>query len=171
MDPQKQTRLTAYGIVGVLFLLNFFVCYVSFSTQHDPAPPTTMAIDKLSGEQYTPTTNEENPYGPYFVGFDYLAGRGVSGDQLRYLFDSLTNYTMYNQKLYKAKVSYVRGSFDRVTVSGIEPHFTFKFGINDAHLHLVDVTSSILTEKITITISDQSGGTPLFSRTFQMSLD
>lgn len=171
MDPRKQTRLAAYGVVGVLFLFNFFICYISFSARHNPKPPTSVTVDKLSGEEYTPTTNEENPFGPYFVGFDYLADRGVSSDQLRYIFDVLTNYTMYSQHLYKAKVSYVKGSFERVTVSGIEPHFKLKFGINDARIHTLDVTANILTEKITTNIYSQNGDQQLFNRTFQLSVD
>jgi hypothetical protein len=143
-----------YLVVAVLAILNFFFAYSSF--HHESGTITKTTRDGLSGEQYAPTTNEENPYGPYFVGFDILNSRGVSSDNLRYIYDVLTNYTMYNKKAYAAKVSYVNNSFKRQTVSGIEPKYSFRFGINDKSTGTVTVSSSIITGDFTISIVNKN---------------
>ncbi|CAN5426989.1 hypothetical protein BH09PAT4_BH09PAT4_03240 [soil metagenome] len=163
---KQQQPSTKYIVVVVLALVNFGISYYSFRGSADTtATITTTSTDKLSGEQYVPTANEENPFGPYFVGFDTLTNRGVSTDHLHYIYDVLTNFTMYNVRQYGAKVSYVDKSFKRISVSGIEPKYSFKFGVNGANIHTLVVSGDIVSNSILVRIQDNKGAEK-FNRTF-----
>lgn len=125
--------------------------------------------DVLSGKQYAPVYGEENPFAPYFVGFDQLVDRGVSRDETRYINDVLTNFTLYNKQQYKAKVSYVKDSFERNYDKELATTYQFDFGINDANIHTVAVTADMYDKKMSIKIIDEANQS-VFDKKFDILL-
>lgn len=162
---QYQDRIK-YIVVGVMMLLSFTVAYFSFHSEYYPVI-TQAENDSLSGEAYAPIENERNPYAPYFIGFDDIIDRGVSRDELRYIKDVVTNFTLYDKNIYKAKVSYVKDSFERDFKKSLSTTYRFKFGINDSNIHTVNVTVNSFDKKISIKISDSSNKT-LFNKVFDV---
>ena len=164
---QYQDRIK-YMVVGALMFLSFLVAYYSFRNVYFPAT-TSAETDRLSGEEYAPVESEDNPYAPYFVGFDRLVDRGVSRDELRYINDVITNYTLYTKKAYKAKVSYVKDSFERDYTKSLSTTYRFKFGINDTDIHTVSVSANTFDETISLKIISK-GNNVKFSKKFTITL-
>lgn len=149
------------GVILFLSLSSFAICYVVFSKQGTYEPILNNEnTDKLSGETYyKQSTENENPYVPDFVGFSNLSSAGVSDYDMSYIYDIITNYVLYKKDIQKGKVSYVKDSFARgkSTNDGYAV-YSFKFGINDSNIHRVDIRSSWVDEKVSISITgDQDG--------------
>lgn len=155
-----------YIVVSVLCIFSFFLTYF-LSQQGYHSEITSPETDKLSGENYIPIRNEGNPYAPFFIGFDELVDRGVSRDEMRYINDVLTNFTLYNTATYKGKVSYAKDSFMRKKNENKNSNYTFKFGINDSNIHTMSVVFDFPGNKIAISILD--GKEQVFSRDFSIT--
>lgn len=168
-NQQQNNRLIILAVIVILTLLSYATSYAFFYGRYFPDGGPVSKQDKLSNKTYNTDDiynyREANLYASYFVGFDTLTDRGVSDGDLQYIQDVVLNFTMYDQKIYNGKISYVDGSFKRDGVSGIEPKYGFSFGINDKHVHDVSVSSSILTKDITISISNPQG-IKEFTKTF-----
>lgn len=158
-----------YIVVGVLAVLSFMVAYSSFHSGYYPVI-TRAQSDILSGEKYAPVESESNPYAPYLVGFNELIDRGVSRDEIRYIDDVITNFTLYNRNIYNSKVSYVKNSFERDYKKSLATTYRFRFGINDSQIHKATVTANTLDKKISIKIMDTNDKV-LFSRNFDILLN
>jgi len=158
-----------YVVVGILMFFSFLVIYFSLRSAYFPEL-TSAETDRLSGKEYAPVESEVNPYAPYFVGFDGLVDRGVSIEEIRYINDVLTNFTLYNEKIYRGKVSYVKDSFERDYAQSLSTTYRFKFGINDANIHTVTVTTNTFDGTFSIKIIDGNNKT-LFAKDFIMTLN
>jgi hypothetical protein len=173
MENVAKTKLLRLISTVMLTLVSFAFSYFVFSNQANQTPVGSYG-DDLSGEEYSTegayNYREGNPYGSYLVGFDAVSERGVSGDDMNYIYDVLINFLMYDKKVYNGKISYVKDSFERQTTSGITPKYSFLFGINDKDIHTMNVSSNILTEKITISITNNKGAQE-FNRTFHIYSD
>ncbi len=154
--------------VGVLMFFSFLITYYLFHAIYFPVV-TSAQNDPLSGENYAPLAVEDNPYAPYFVGFDTLSDRGVTNDELRYINDVLTNFTMYDKNIYKAKVSYVKDSFSRDYTESLSTTYRFKFGINDQNINTMSVTSDTINQKIALKITDNDDKV-VFDKNFIITL-
>lgn len=159
---QYQDRIRYLAVVALVFL-SFLTSYFFFKNGYYPTI-TSAQTDTLSGKEYAPVEGDDNPYAPYFVGFDELTNRGIPSDDIRYINDVLTNYTLYTVHAYKAKVSYVKESLEREYAKTVSSTYRFKFGINDSNIHDVTVVSNPSDNDIQIKI--YKGDKKTFDRDF-----
>lgn len=147
MDNNKSFVLPT--LLAVL-VIGFAFWSIVFRTQGQG--PTRTKIDhsytdQLSGEKVsTQQINGiqfTNPNAPYFVGFDKLSYYGVSQDDARYIKDFIINYLLYTKHIDSASVSLVKNSFRGpfLEQQGYIQQYGFKFGINGADIHTIQVAS------------------------------
>lgn len=166
ISMQLHDKRIQYLAIGALCAFSFSLTYL-LSQQGYSSEVTTPNTDTLSGEDYIPIRNDRNPYAPFFIGFDALEDRGVSRDEMRYINDTLTNFTLYNTATYKGKVSYVKDSFTRAKNDNLDSTYTFKFGINNSNIHTMLVIFDLPGNKISISILN--GKERVFSKDFSVS--
>lgn len=161
-----------YLIVLGFTIISFLFTYGSLQAASDAKYDAKIEHDKLSGEKYSTAGvynyKDNNPYGSYFVGFDQLTDRGIRNDEWLYISDTLTNFTMYSQKTYNGKISYVKDSFLREDKgSSTFESYSYKFGINSQDIYTMKVQSSWVQEVIRISIINESGK-ELFFKEFKI---
>ena len=160
-------RYFAIGIVTVLSILFWFAISLSYGSQ----PEKGIKYDDISKSNYNMTAiNDDkgpNPYAPYFVGFDVLRKYGSSRDDIRYIRDTLTNFTLYKQHTYYTKISLVSGSYTPLNSEATAQTYRFTVFIDGKRFY-VQVSSDIVTEKILISISNQVDSKPLFNKSFDI---
>jgi hypothetical protein len=162
MEDLSRARFIRFTIAATAIGVGFIVWFALFTfILNSGQKSSNTYTDKLSGElvnlQGVATDNGINPDLPFFVGFNYLTKYGVSDDDIRYIQDVLTNYTLYIKNQRFAKISYVNKSYIAGDVRGTTSSYGFKIGINDGDVHTVTVDSDIVAETITINIKGSSG--------------
>lgn len=147
--------------IGATFVIGLFVWSSLFRTPDtlDINPVGRDYTDPLSGEFVTKESinniTKPNPTAPSFIGFDGLDYYTVSDDELRYLQDFLTNYTLYTKQAEPgAIISLVKDSFRGpfLESEGFVKKYSFQFGINGADLHTVQAAFNSSVPSIDITI-------------------
>lgn len=154
-------------VIAILAVVSFLVTYISLVKVDESKYDAKVVQDSLSGEKYNTggiyNYKDNNPYGSYFVGFDQLMNRGVRNDEWVYISDVLTNFTMYDKKVYNGKISYVKDSFTRDDQkSGSFTTYSYKFGINNSNVYTMKVQSSWVDEVIRISIVNDSSDSVFF---------
>ncbi len=152
----EQVRILKYISIVIVIIFSFFASYLFFIQEESYDRMIGENHDKLSSESYEVTnTVQLNPYIPDFIGFNSLLEAGVSNEDMTYIYDYLTNFMLYNKRVYNGKVSYVKDSFTRgqLTDDGYV-QYSFKFGINNSNIHTANIRSNWVDSKISIQIKD-----------------
>lgn len=165
----REVIVKATLLVGVVALF-FLGGYGLFKATSDTTTNTQNYTDQLSGETVDMTTAvgdaAPNPSMPYFVGFDYLTKYGITNDDLRYIQDTIAHFTVYKKQDIFAKVSFDKDSFTYLDASGTQSHYRFKFGINDNDLYSTEVSSDIVSQKISVKIKQHTN--TVYNRSFTL---
>lgn len=150
-----------YLVVFILVIISFLVTYLALVKVDSSKYGANEVHDGLSGEKYNTggiyNYKDDNPYGSYFIGFNQLIDRGVRNEEWIYISDVLTNFVMYDRKIYNGKISFVKDSFVRDTSStGTFVTYSYKFGINGGSVYTMKIQSSWVQKLIRISIRDKS---------------
>ena len=150
----------------ILLITSLFIIATGFwvlvfrTVQDNTGVRSGVKIDALSGAEinYDAANSAEspNPNLPYFAGIGILSDFGISDDDKRYIQDVLTNFTLYNLKINKATISFVKDSYRAGKSEGVDNVYSFQFGVNGNSLHTINVTSNFINSTISISISKDS---------------
>lgn len=158
-------------LIGLLFIISTgFWVLVFRSVQEATTTRSGVKVDTLSGTEinYDVANSAEspNPNLPYFAGIGTLSKFGISDDDKRYIQDVLINYTLYNLKIDKATISFVKDSYKMELSESVNNIYSFQFGVNGGNLHTINVSSNFINSTISIKISKESK--EVFKRDFDI---